>query len=348
MEKFVGWLLALSPTTVYWVIGCATLAESGFPPSPSDVAVALGGFLTHQGRISWFGVWLVASLSNLGGSVVVYLLARRYGRQFMRTWLGQRLLPGEGLVALEREYLRFGVAGIFLGRLLPGFRSVVAPFAGLVSLPPLTAFAPMTLATCLWYGFLTWAGARVGEQWAAINTFLSNLNRTLGVIAALCAAAIVIVVLRRRRRSRHGRDVLLRAVHRALGAEPIEQPPGADLDPAAAGAATLLYELAHADHQITPEERELITAYLRERWGAGRGEGHPAPAPPPTAELATLVVDRYDRERRLELVRYLYRIATSDGTLGRHEERLMLRAATLLGLTADDLAEARRATASTG
>jgi uncharacterized tellurite resistance protein B-like protein len=137
-------------------------------------------------------------------------------------------------------------------------------------------------------------------------------------------------------------------VHRALGAEPIEQPPGADLDPAAAGAATLLYELAHADHQITPEERELITAYLRERWGAGPGEGHPAPAPPPTAELATLVVDRYDRERRLELVRYLYRIATSDGTLGRHEERLMLRAATLLGLTADDLAEARRATASSG
>src|SRR5512134_1443003 len=138
MEQFVGWLLELAPSTVYAVIGLTTLVENVFPPTPSDVAVALGGFLSQHGRVSAVWVWALACTANLGGSAVLYLLARRYGRQFIASRVGQRLLPADAIVALEREYLRFGMAGILLGRLLPGFRSVVAPFAGLVNLPAAT------------------------------------------------------------------------------------------------------------------------------------------------------------------------------------------------------------------
>jgi membrane protein DedA with SNARE-associated domain len=350
MEWFVAWLLELSPATVYAVIGLTTLVENVFPPTPSDVAVALGGFLAQHDRVSPLWVWLVACCANLGGSGVVYLLARRYGRQFIASRLGSRLLPADAIVALEREYLRFGMAGIFLGRLLPGFRSVVAPFAGLVNLPAGTALLPITLATMLWYGLLTWAGARLGAEWEAISGFLAQVNRTLGILALLAALAIVVFVLRRRKARPPRRDRLLRAVHRALGSEQAEMPTSEGQDPAAAGAAALLFELARADHEITGEERELITVYLRDHWRLeGDGERRPAsqpgiplPAVAHTAEMATLLSGRYGRERRLELVRQLYRIAASDGTLSRHEQRLMLRAAALLGLSAEDVEEARR------
>ncbi len=350
MARFVAWLLELSPATVYAVIGLTTLVENVFPPTPSDVAVALGGFLAQHGRVSPVWVWLVACAANLGGAVVVYLLARRYGRQFIASRLGSRLLPADAIVALEREYLRFGMAGIFLGRLLPGFRSVVAPFAGLVNLPALTALLPITVATMLWYALLTWAGVRLGAEWEAISHFVAQVNQTLGILAVLAGIAILVLVLRRRRAHPPRRDRLLRAVHRALGSEQPDPPMPESGDPAAAGAAALLFELARADHEITGKERELITAYLREHWQL-EGEGDrrpvsppavPLPAPAHTAELATLVSGRYGRERRLELVTQLYRIAASDGTLSRHEERLMLRAAALLGLTAVDIEEARR------
>jgi len=348
MERFVAWLLELSPATVYAVIGLTTLVENVFPPTPSDVAVALGGFLSQHGRVSPAWVWLVACTANLGGSVVVYLLARRYGRQFMASRLGRRLLPADAIVALEREYLRFGVAGIFLGRLLPGFRSVVAPFAGLVNLPALTALLPITLATMLWYALLTWAGARLGAEWEAISRFVSQVNRTLGILALLAGIAIVVLVLRRRKTHPPRRDRLLRAVHRALGSDQTEMPIPVGEDPAAVGAAALLFELARADREITGEERELITAYLRDHWRL-EAEGDRRltsqgglPAASHTAEMATMVSERYDRDRRVELVSQLYRIAASDGTLSRHEERLMLRAAALLGLTAEDVEEARR------
>src|SRR5262245_42776936 len=121
MEQFVAWLLALSSETVYAVIGLTTLVENGFPPTPSDLAVALGGFLAQNGRVSLTGGWAVACLANLAGTLVVYFLSRKYGRTFRASRLGRRLLPADAIVTLEQEYLRYGLIGIFLGRLLPGF-----------------------------------------------------------------------------------------------------------------------------------------------------------------------------------------------------------------------------------
>jgi membrane protein DedA with SNARE-associated domain/uncharacterized tellurite resistance protein B-like protein len=343
MERLVSWLLELSSGTIYAVIGATTLVENIFPPTPSDLAVALGGFLTQHARVSGVGVWVIACSANLTGTLIVYLLSRRYQKQFRTSRLGRQLLPADAIVALEREYLRFGIAGIFLGRLLPGFRSVVAPFAGLVNLPVASALIPITVATFVWYGFLVWIGTRLGAEWESINRFLGQLNRSLAIVAGLLAIVVTVLVVRWRRTRPARRDLLLRAIHRALG-EPAETEPSIEgLDPAASGAATLLYELARADHEITPEERELIAAHLRDCWHLETTQPPaPAPAPAHTAEMATLVAERFERERRVELMRKLCQITTSDGTLSRHEERLLRRAAALLNLTPDDLTEARR------
>jgi uncharacterized tellurite resistance protein B-like protein len=186
----------------------------------------------------------------------------------------------------------------------------------------------------------------VGAEWESISHFLGQLNRTLAIVAGVVVLLIGVVIIRRRKTRPIKRDLLLRAIHRAMGSPLSDEPVPPGQDPAAAGAATLLFELARADHQITPEERELITSYLRERWQLDSAEPVPsarAPAPElsQTAEVATLISERFDRERRLELVGQLYRIACGDGTLGRHEERLLLRAAALLGLGPEDIAAAR-------
>ncbi len=344
MEQFMAWLRELAPGTVYLVIGLGTFLENLVPPAPSDLLVALGGFLTQHGGLSWTVVWLVSWLANLAGSVMIYFLARRYGRQFVTSRLGQRLLPADALVALEKEYLRFGAAGIFLSRFLPGFRWVVAPFVGLINLHWFPALAPIALASAIWYAGITWAGAAVGEEWESINRVLKQVNRSLAIVGLAVVVVIVITILRRRRRNPPPRDRLLRAVHRALGAGRTEPPEFPGADPATAGAAALLFELADADGQITGSERLLIEGYLRERWGLGPETPFRTSITSPilqTAEVATLLSDQYDRPQRLELMAQLYRIALSDGMLSRHEERLMRRAGALLGLSAADVAEAR-------
>jgi uncharacterized tellurite resistance protein B-like protein len=53
----------------------------------------------------------------------------------------------------------------------------------------------------------------------------------------------------------------------------------------------------------------------------------------------------FAREDRIAVAERLYRIARGDGVLSLHEERIMRRAGDLLGLTIEDLAEARRRSA---
>ncbi len=346
MEGFVAWLSQLSPLTIYLVIGASTLVENIFPPTPSDVAVALGGFLTQHASVAPVIVWLVAWLANVAGTIFVYLVARRHGRRFVSGPLGRRLLPADAILDLERDYLRFGVVGIFFARLLPGFRSFVAPFVGLVNLGPVPAILPMVLAAGLWYGFLTWAGVRLGAEWETINRFLHDLNRTLAIVAGTIGVALLWWFWRRSREAGPRRRRLLQVVRDALGGDLPEGPQMPESDLATQGAAALLFELTHGDPGFSIEERSAIAGFLRERWGIGR-----QPLPPgsgahhvisDTTELAAIVTERYDLPRRVELAERLYRIALGDGTLSRHEERLMRRVGDLLGLTPEHLAEARR------
>lgn len=343
MERFVAWLSGLSSLTIYAAVGLATLLENVFPPTPSDVVAALGGFLTRHAGVSPVAVWAVAWTANMSGAVGVYLLARRFGRGFLGSRLGQRLLPAEAILSMEREYLRFGLFGVFLARLLPGFRTFIAPFVGLVDLPPWRALIPMALASALWYAALIWAGMRVGENWEAINQFIGHLNLTLAVLAGVLAVIIGWWFWRRSKAAGPRRRRLLRLIRYAIGDRPAGGPP-AEGDLATQGAAALLNELTSADPGLSLEERGAIAERLRAKWGLGepRTSATGQHALSDTAELATIVAERYERPQRIALAERLYRLAMADGMLSLHEERLMRRAGDLLGLTPDDLAEARR------
>jgi uncharacterized tellurite resistance protein B-like protein len=203
----------------------------------------------------------------------------------------------------------------------------------------------MGVASALWLAFLVWAGARLGAEWEAISRFLGHLNRTLGGVALLLVAVIGVWIWRRTRERGPRRARLARAVRRALGDTAGENLPLPHEDPATAGAAALLHELTDADPGLSLEERAEVAEFLRERWGlgsAGRPSAPLAAGLEDTRELATMFAESYDRDRRIALLERLYRIALANGALTRHEERIMRRAAALLGLLPPDLAEARQ------
>ncbi|HSE69014.1 MAG TPA: VTT domain-containing protein [Gemmatimonadales bacterium] len=314
--------------------------ENFFPPAPCDVIVALGAFLSHNGVIDPWAVFSITIGVNLLGTIAVYGVARRFGPSFLATRTGRRLLPPAAIVWMEREYLRFGIAGIFISRLLPGFRSFVAPFAGLANLSPAKTLIPIAAAATLWYGFLVYVGVQLGEEWEAINRIISRLNRTLAIFGGLLVVGLVLWMLLRRRRTRHDRL-------RSRFQEALARAGAGGKDPtASAGAATVLFELAQGDEQIPREDLLAIEARLREEWGLGEPSDPAQDSEPAalkdTAELRTLLTERYDLTSRLELADRLLRIVSSDGVISRHENRLMHRAADLLGMTPDDLADARR------
>jgi membrane protein DedA with SNARE-associated domain/uncharacterized tellurite resistance protein B-like protein len=312
---------------------------------PSDAAVALGAFLTNRGLTTPIGVFAVTWTANLAGAAAVYFVSRRYGRRVFATATGRRLLAPRSLAIIEREYLRFGVIGIFVSRFLPGIRAVVPPFAGLVNLSPLRTLVPMGVASAIWYGGITLLGSLIGAEWDRISHIISGVNRTLGILTVLVIGAGLVAYLLSRRRRR--RERVWHATREALDPVTPSFLAGSDIAEGSArqAAALLVLELAYADPALTEAERDLVAEHLRDRWGLDSG-GQPSLEAEQDrqtrfAEYATRLRVRFGQNQRLALVERMWTVAFSDGAIGRHEDRLMHLAGELLGISKDELVEVR-------
>jgi uncharacterized tellurite resistance protein B-like protein len=109
-------------------------------------------------------------------------------------------------------------------------------------------------------------------------------------------------------------------------------------DPALAGAAALLIELARIERQLDRDELAAVRERVRERWGITLR----VPAEPPnseplspdrTAEVSRAVTSRYGLPARERLAERLRHLTRADALLSRFEGRLMERAEELLGLS---------------
>ncbi|HEX5820014.1 MAG TPA: VTT domain-containing protein [Gemmatimonadales bacterium] len=331
----VGWLTTLPPSAVYVVLAVLAFVENVLPVVPADVAVALGAFLSQRGTTAPLPVFLVVWIANVGGAAAVYFAARRLGRPFFATPLGRRLVSPGGVARLEREYLRFGVAGIFFARFLPGIRAVVPPFAGIFGLSTWRTMLPVAVASGIWYGGITLLGVSLGGSWEAIAGALTRLNQVLAVVAGFAILAVVVIILRKRRGV--AEEPVVRSAQDALeGAAEAE-----GVDPA--HAARLVLEIAYGEEGLTPGQRQAVARHLRERWGL------PVQAERPVtrragrlSSLAPRLRERFSTGRRLALIEGVWQAAFAGGDLPDEEAWLMTRAGELLGFSANEI-EAIRA-----
>ncbi len=139
-------------------------------------------------------------MANVASACLVYWLARRYGRDFFKGPTGRRLLPPTVLAHIEAQYQRHGTYGIFVSRLLPVWRAVVPPFAGIAGLSAPRALIPLALASALWYGLLTVLVATLGTNFDAVVAALAHVNWVLGAAALGVLIFLAVWIVRRLKR----------------------------------------------------------------------------------------------------------------------------------------------------
>ena len=186
--RSVSLLTSLLPVWVYLFLGVGAALENIVPPIPADSFVVLGGFLAAQGQVDAFGVFLATWGANVTSALLVYAGGFRYGGEFFDHGWGRLLLKPGQLDRVRAFYERWGHVAIFLTRFLPGFRAVVPVFAGVTRQPFLPVAVPLVVASAIWYGALTWAGALAGRNLDLILEWVGSVNRVL-LIAALCLGA---------------------------------------------------------------------------------------------------------------------------------------------------------------
>lgn len=181
------------------LIAVLAALENIVPPVPADTAVALGAFLAGRGTLNGWVVFLVTWVSNVGAAAFVYALARRYGRAFFKRPIGSKLLSERTLAHIDHAYHRYGIYGIFFSRLLPVWRALVPPFAGIAHLSAARTLIPVALASGLWYGTLTLLVMRLGTNFDVVLAQLGKANRLLGISALVVLVTVATVVWWRRR-----------------------------------------------------------------------------------------------------------------------------------------------------
>ena len=147
--------------------------------------------------------WLVFGLAwfaNVGSAAGVYALARRHGALVSRGFLGRHIFTPSTVAHIEEQYRRHGAYGIFLSRLLPVWRGMVMPFAGIARVPAWRALIPMALASAIYYGALTYFVSRLGTDLDVVLGIVRGVNTGLAVVAGVLILVIALWIIRRRRR----------------------------------------------------------------------------------------------------------------------------------------------------
>src|SRR5260370_11328032 len=182
-----GGLLAISLTMA---------AEGAGIPISSEIVVPLGGALASQGKLSFAGVVIGATAGNLLGSLVAYLLVRRYGETLI-LGPGRRVgLTAGHLRLANRFFERWGLPAVFVGRLLPVIRTYISFPAGLSRIA-VVPFAVATIAGAIpWNLALAFAGFKLGENYERVASALGPLTIPIAVLVLL---AIVVAYYSGRR-----------------------------------------------------------------------------------------------------------------------------------------------------
>ena len=185
---------------MYGLIAALAAVENVFPPVPADTAVALGAFLAGREIMDAWLVFGVTWTANVGSGAAVYALARRHGKALFQGVLGRRLFSDATIARIEEQYRRHGTWGIFLSRLLPVWRGLVMPFAGIARVPAWRALIPMAAASALYYGALTFLVTTLGTNLEDVLRVLGRVNTVLGILAVALLLAAALWILRRLKR----------------------------------------------------------------------------------------------------------------------------------------------------
>jgi membrane protein DedA with SNARE-associated domain len=203
MADLTTWIKTTIESLDYLGIALLMFLENLFPPIPSELIMPLAGYTASLpgSKFNVFGVFLAGLIGSVAGGLIwyypgkilgqdrLYAIADRYGK-----WI---TVSSKDLVKATRWFNKQGRKAVFIGRLVPGVRTLISVPAGLSNMPLLPFLFYTTLGSAVWVGLLTYTGYILGSQYKLVEEYLAPVSKI--VLGALIVAFVYWFIKRDKR-----------------------------------------------------------------------------------------------------------------------------------------------------
>lgn len=199
----VEWITQTMASLGYVGIGLLMFLENLFPPIPSELIMPLAGFTVAKGELQLVPAIAAGVIGTVLGAFPWYYLGHFVGEERIRDWFdrhGKWLgISGKDIDNAQRWFQRYEGKAVFLGRMVPGVRTLISLPAGLCKMELVPFLIYTTLGTVGWVGLLTFSGYLLGDNYELVEKYLSVISKL--VLATLVLALTLWIVRHRRQQS---------------------------------------------------------------------------------------------------------------------------------------------------
>ncbi|HEX7745344.1 MAG TPA: DedA family protein [Micromonosporaceae bacterium] len=197
-----GWVAGVIESLGEVGVGLLVALESIIPPIPSEVVLAMAGYLAGEGRFNVVVVTVAATVGSVVGALALYGIGAAIGEDRLKRWLDRvPLVDLDDLEKADRWFERHGKWAVLFGRLVPVIRSLVSVPAGAERMP-LGVFVALTaVGSAIWNSLLVGVGFALGSRWQQIDKYSNWIDlATYGILAVLIGMWVAKRVRKRRER----------------------------------------------------------------------------------------------------------------------------------------------------
>lgn len=146
----------------------------------------LAVFIAARDGFTVWGAVAAGTAGSLAGAVGWYMIGRKVGEARVRAFFSRRGrwagLNGSDIDRSMDWFRRRGHLAVLIGRLIPGVRTLISLPAGFCGMPFLQLLTYSLIGTAAWTAGLTWAGVLLGENYQAVEAYLSPVSWALVVL----------------------------------------------------------------------------------------------------------------------------------------------------------------------
>lgn len=178
--------------------------ENIFPPIPSEVILAFGGFMTLTTNLSITGVIISATVGSVLGAIILYLIGRIFSKERL-----YRIVDGNigkvlrfkkiDIDKSEKWFLKKGKSTVLFCRCIPIVRSLISIPAGITKMEFGTFVLYTTVGSLIWNTILTYLGAIAGNAWGKIVEYVDTFGKIILIILIVGLIGTICVFYKKRK-----------------------------------------------------------------------------------------------------------------------------------------------------